>query len=102
MVVSNPPYIPHSEKSLVPEHVLAHEPALALFVDDPDPLLFYSTIADFSLEKLRPGGVLFFECNEFNATEVANMLRQKGFSKVELRKDLSGAERMAKGIFEPI
>jgi len=102
VVVSNPPYIPHSEKSLVPEHVLAHEPALALFVDDPDPLLFYSAIADFSLEKLRPGGVLFFECNEFNATEVAKMLRQKGFSKVELRKDLAGAERMTKGIFEPI
>ncbi len=94
VVVSNPPYIPRSEKGLVPEHVSAHEPALALFVDDPDPLLFYRAIADFSLEKLRPGGALFFECNEFNATEVASLLREKGFEKVELRKDLVGADRM--------
>ncbi len=100
VVVSNPPYIPHSEKNLVPEHVMAHEPALALFVDDPDPLLFYRVIADFSLEKLRRGGMLFFECNEFNAPEVANYLREKGFSKVEIRKDLGDAERMAKAVFE--
>ena len=101
VVVSNPPYIPDSEKNLVPEHVMAHEPSLALFVDDPDPLLFYRVITDFALKKLRPGGVLFFECNEFNASDVALMLRKKGFSKVEIRKDLSGAERMAKGVFEP-
>ncbi len=98
VVVSNPPYIPHSEKNLVPDHVLAHEPILALFVDDPDPLLFYRVIADFSLEKLSPVGMLFLECNEFNAQEVVALLREKGFSKVELRKDLAGAERMVKGV----
>jgi release factor glutamine methyltransferase len=98
LVVSNPPYIPYSEKNLVPDHVLAHEPALALFVDDPDPLLFYRTIAAFSMEKLNAGGMLFFECNEFNAPEVAVLLQRKGFSAVELRKDLAGAERMVKGI----
>lgn len=99
VVVSNPPYIPYSEKNLVPDHVLSHEPALALFVDDPDPLLFYRVIADFALEKLHPDGLLFFECNEFNAPEVARLLQEKGFSSVELRKDLAGAERMVKAIF---
>ncbi len=98
LVVSNPPYIPPAEKNLVPEHVLAHEPALALFVDDPDPLLFYRMIADFSQTKLKRGGMLFFECNEFNAVDVAKMLQEKGFAQVEIRKDLSGAERMAKAI----
>jgi len=98
LVVSNPPYIPHSEKALVPDHVLAHEPALALFVEDPDPLLFYRTIADFSLEKLNAEGMLFFECNEFNAPEVTRILQEKGFSAVELRKDLAGADRMVKAI----
>ena len=98
MVVSNPPYIPYTETYLVPDHVLAHEPALALFVGDPDPLLFYRIIAEFSLEKLLPGGRLFFECNEFNAQEVAELLREKGFLNVELRRDLAGAERMVKGI----
>lgn len=98
VVVSNPPYIPLVQKVIIPEHVLAHEPALALFVEDDDPLLFYRTIADFSLQKLRPGGALFFECNEFNASEVAILLRSKGFGSVELRKDISGAERMVCGI----
>lgn len=98
VIVSNPPYIPANEKALVPEHVSAYEPATALFVEDDDPLLFYRAIADFSLKKLKPGGALFFECNEFNAEEVAELLREKGFSAVELRKDLSGADRMLCGV----
>lgn len=98
VVVSNPPYIPYSEKNVMPEHVLAHEPALALFVENEDPLLFYRVIANFCLEKLWPGGALFFECNEFNANEVADLLRQKNFREIELRKDLAGAPRMVKGI----
>jgi release factor glutamine methyltransferase len=96
IVVSNPPYIPTAEKNVMPEHVLAHEPALALFVSNDDPLVFYRTIADFALEKLRPGGVLFFECNEFNAAEVAALLSEKGFQDVVLKKDLSGADRMVR------
>jgi release factor glutamine methyltransferase len=97
LIVSNPPYIPHAEKPLMPEYVLAHEPPLALFVADSDPLLFYRTILEFAMEKLKPGGGLFFECNEFNATEVADLLRNANFETVELRKDLSGANRMVTG-----
>lgn len=96
-VVSNPPYIPLVEKSIMPEHVTAHEPAQALYVDNDDPMAFYRVIADFALSKLHPGGALFFECNEFNARDVAVLLRKKGFDKVELRKDMSGAERMVRG-----
>jgi release factor glutamine methyltransferase len=70
VIVSNPPYIPRRERNRVPEHVLAHEPGLALFVEDEDPLLFYRTIGAFSKQKLKPGGAVFFECNEFNATAV--------------------------------
>lgn len=98
VIVSNPPYIPVREKAMMPEHVLAHEPALALFVDDADPLLFYRVIADLALEKLMSGGGLFFECNEFNATEVAGLLEQKGFRDVQLRRDMAGADRMVKGV----
>lgn len=94
VVISNPPYIPASEKHLVPQHVQAHEPALALFVADADPLLFYRVIAEFSQKKLLPGGELFFECNEFNAPEVAQMLAEKGFKDVRLQQDLYGADRM--------
>lgn len=94
IIVSNPPYIPFSERNVMPEHVLAHEPALALFVDHDDPLLFYRVIADFAVAKLHPGGHLFLECNEFNAPEVVLLLKEKNFQRVELRNDLSGAARM--------
>lgn len=94
LIASNPPYIPLVEKVLVPEHVAAHEPALALFVDNEDALLFYRAIAAFAQRKLRPGGGLFFECNEFNAREVVALLEAEGFAAVTLQKDLAGADRM--------
>lgn len=98
VIVSNPPYIPLREQTLVPDHVRAHEPALALFVENDDPLQFYRVIAAFARRKLRPGGALFFECNEFNATDVADLLQKSGFSAVQLRKDIAGADRMALGL----
>lgn len=98
IVISNPPYIPAAERTLVPAHVLNHEPHLALFVTDEDPLLFYREIAGMSLEKLKSGGRLFFECNEFNAGEVAEMLGQSGFTSIESRKDICGADRMVRAV----
>ena len=98
IVISNPPYIPAAERTLIPAHVLYHEPHLALFVTDEDPLLFYREIADASREKLKPGGWLYFECNEFNAGEVAGLLAQTGFSHVESRKDICGADRMVRAM----
>lgn len=98
IVISNPPYIPAAERTLVPAHVLNHEPHLALFVTDEDPLLFYREIAGMSLEKLKSGGRIFFECNEFNAGEVAEMLGQSGFTSIESRKDICGADRMVRAV----
>jgi release factor glutamine methyltransferase len=100
VVVSNPPYIPLAEKHLVPEHVQAHEPSLALFVEDHDPLLFYRQIASLALMQLQPGGALFFECNEYNAQEAAVLLREMGFKHVQLIQDLSGADRILRA-FSP-
>jgi release factor glutamine methyltransferase len=94
LVISNPPYIPLRERALMPAHVLDHEPALALFVPDTDPLVFYRNIAIFARQKLRPGGALLLECNEYNAVDVAALLREWSFASVELRKDLNGADRM--------
>ena len=94
IIVSNPPYIPTKEKALMENNVLDFEPHLALFVDNDDALIFYEKIADFALLHLNTEGSLFFECNEFNAHEVVAMLKNKGFSDVELRKDMSGKDRM--------
>ncbi|MBN8685245.1 MAG: peptide chain release factor N(5)-glutamine methyltransferase [Chitinophagales bacterium] len=93
LIVSNPPYIPHQEAALMPAHVLAHEPHLALFVEDADPLLFYRKIAEWAKTRLAPGGHLLFECNEFNAREVVQLLEQQGYKHTTLHKDLSGADR---------
>jgi len=98
VIVSNPPYIPRQEADLLPEHVLAHEPKLALFVSNDDPLLFYREITAFAKEKLLSGGALFFECNEFNAHQVALLLEKQGFSEISLRQDISGANRMVLGL----
>ncbi|MEM6318407.1 MAG: peptide chain release factor N(5)-glutamine methyltransferase [Bacteroidota bacterium] len=99
VIVSNPPYIPYREKPLMPPQVLDFEPDFALFVENDDPLIFYTTIADFAQKKLTPTGRLFFECNEFNALKVVALLNQKGFSNVELQRDMSGKDRMIRAIF---
>lgn len=96
-IISNPPYIAQEEQSLMPEHVLAHEPALALFAPETDALAFYRVIAQLALEKLKPGGFLLFECNEFNAKDVMNILTVDGFEGVFLKKDLAGADRNVGG-----
>ncbi len=98
IIVSNPPYIPYREKPLMPKQVLDYEPELALFVENDHPLVFYKKIGLFALKHLNQGGQLYFECNEFNAEEVATLLEKMGFSKVELVKDMEGKERMVRAV----
>jgi len=102
IIVSNPPYIPTKESDLMPTWVKDFEPSIALFVSNEDPLLFYRTIADFALLHLKNGGVLYFESNEYNAQEVAVLLRTKGFQGVFVNRDMSGKERMVKGVLKTI
>ncbi len=97
LLVSNPPYIPQHERSFMPEQVLTHEPTLALFVPDEDPLLFYRALGQFALRKLNPGGGFFFECNEFNAQAVGDLLTGLGLQEVSIREDLCGKLRMTGG-----
>ena len=93
IIVSNPPYVCQQERADMERHVLDHEPPLALFVPDDDPLLFYRAIADYALQALRPGGRLYFELNCWFAHETADMLQQAGFSDVCIRKDQYGKDR---------
>ncbi len=86
-IVSNPPYICESEASTMDANVLDHEPHLALFVPDGDPLLFYRAIADFGQEHLTNGGQIFFEVNRAYAEQVAELLQQKGYEEAQVEKD---------------
>ncbi len=96
VIISNPPYIPDNEKKLMQKNVLDFEPEIALFVADNKALVFYKKIIALALLKLNAGGFLFFECNEYNAEHVKELLSIKNFENIELRKDLSGRDRMIK------
>jgi release factor glutamine methyltransferase len=94
IIVSNPPYVRQTEKLLMEKNVLEYEPELALFVSDDDPLIFYNQIAAFAQANLNEGGRLYFEINEAFGPECSKMLRDKGFSDVQLKKDLNAKDRM--------
>lgn len=94
IVVSNPPYIPPSEQHKMGTSTLKYEPELALFSPEDDPLIFYREIGKWALESLNEGGKLYFEINEFSHAAVSKLLKDIGFQKVDLRKDLQGKYRM--------
>lgn len=102
IIVSNPPYICHSEKKDMHRNVIDYEPHLALFVDDSDPLAFYRRIARLGGALLKPCGKLFYEINAAQGHETVNLLEDMGYRDVELRQDLSGNDRMVKAVNVPI
>jgi release factor glutamine methyltransferase len=93
-IVSNPPYITQEERKDMHQNVLSYEPELALFVSNENPLIFYKSIAGFAARNLRHTGFLFFEINEYLGKEMVDMLAAKGFTNIELRKDMQGKDRM--------
>ena len=99
IIVSNPPYITEQEKNGILPNVLDHEPHLALFVPDNDPLLFYRHIALFARQHLFPNGKLYFEINREAGKSCVELLTELGYRDVELRKDISGNDRMVKAVF---
>lgn len=99
VIVSNPPYIPQCEMSRMDISVLEYEPHEALFVPDTDALVFYRAIALYAKNTLSNGGELYFEIHYDKGSEVVDMLAQMGFEEVELRKDMSGNDRMIRAIY---
>lgn len=96
--ISNPPYIPVNEKTLMHSNVLDFEPEMALFVADDQALIFYQVIAEKALRYLKTGGHLYFELNENYAEETFKLITDLGFEAVELKLDLQGKKRMLKAI----
>lgn len=98
IIVSNPPYITLSEKDAMHKNVTDYEPHLALFVEDYEPLLFYTHICELALNALNKGGKLYFEINQQYGEQTKELLEQKGFTNVELIKDLNNNYRIVKGL----
>jgi release factor glutamine methyltransferase len=99
LIISNPPYIPEKQKQMLGPHVKDFEPGLALFVPNEDPIIFYRSIGNFAIQKLKPGGMLFLEIHHDYADKIMDWYDKNGFS-VELKKDLSGNNRMIKAFLD--
>ena len=96
IIISNPPYVTLHDKTRMHTNVTDFEPHNALFVPENDPLIFYKAIAGFAAKNLAQSGLLFFEINEGYGNQVIELLAHKGFKNIELRKDMSGRDRMIK------
>jgi len=96
VIVSNPPYVRNLEKAEIQDNVLKNEPHLALFVDDENPLLFYDAISKFALKNLNQNGFIYFEINQYLAKETIDLLKNKGFKNIKLKKDIFKNDRMIK------
>ena len=94
LIVSNPPYICEKEKADMEKNVLEHEPSLALFVPDEDPLKFYRAIAEYASSALKSGGALYFEINPIYEKETREMLQELDFKDIETKEDAFGKKRM--------
>ena len=96
IIVSNPPYICEKEKADMEKNVLEHEPSIALFVPDEEPLKFYRAIAEYASSALKSEGALYFEINPIYEKETREMLQSLGFKDIETKEDAFGKKRMMK------
>lgn len=96
MILSNPPYVMESEKALMRRNVLDHEPWLALFVSDDDPLVFYRAVASWARQLLKPDGIGIVEINEALGPETAAVFSQAGFTDATVIRDLSDRHRFVR------
>ncbi|MDD6166861.1 MAG: peptide chain release factor N(5)-glutamine methyltransferase [Prevotella copri] len=98
LIVSNPPYICEKEKADMEKNVLEHEPSLALFVPDEDPLKFYRAIAEYASSALKSGRALYFEINPIYEKETREMLLKLDFKDIETKEDAFGKKRMMRAM----
>lgn len=97
IVVSNPPYVMLKEQAQMQNNVLEHEPHMALFVEDDDPLIFYEAITDTFQKEAQSGAFLYFEINENLGEETAMVLKKAGLQKVNIVQDFYGKDRFVTG-----
>lgn len=95
ILVSNPPYVLESEKIDIEEHVLQHEPHLALFVPNQTPLLFYQAIASYAAHNIP---LVYLEINQALGKETSQLFTQYGYS-AQVIQDQFGLDRIIKATF---
>ena len=96
IIVSNPPYIPLNERNNLHKNVTDHEPSVALFVPNKNPLVFYNAIICIAKKNLRKGGTLYFETHEKFHSELEEIFAKAGFNEIEFCSDMNNKPRFAK------
>lgn len=99
VIVSNPPYIRELEKKEIKPNVLDHEPHLALFVTDNNPLVFYDKIIQLSKNFLNRNGKLYFEINQYLSEDMIELFNQNEAKNIILKKDIYNNDRMMSSTF---
>jgi len=94
IIISNPPYVRELEKKELKNNVLKNEPHVALFVENDNPLIFYTKIAELAKKYLNKNGLLFFEINQYLGTETIDLVNKKGLKNIQLKKDMFGNDRI--------
>ena len=92
LIVSNPSYIPKSQKNNLQKE-LEFEPYDALFTDDEEGVEFYQKIINQAPAYLKKGGYLAFEVGINQYKSIISMF-EEGFQDIEIIKDLAGIERV--------
>lgn len=93
IIVSNPPYVLESERNTMDAHVVDHEPVIALFVPDDDPLRFYRSILSVAPTMLTDSGRIFFEINPLEADALHEMMENGRWEDISIVKDVHGTDR---------
>lgn len=98
VIVSNPPYIPASDRAAMHRNVTDYEPGLALFVPDDDKLWCYQAVARIGQHVLKPGGCIFVETYHDFHEEIEEIFQQHGMREIQSIKDLNGKLRFVSAI----
>ncbi len=92
-ITCNPPYVRESERALMHKNVVDFEPALALFVKDSDPLIFYRALAKFGRNYLENRGCILAEINETLGDQTAQLFDACSYNEITVLKDLQNKDR---------
>jgi release factor glutamine methyltransferase len=94
IVVSNPPYVPESDRASLAVEVREFEPATALFAAG-DGLSVLRRLISKAREVLVPGGWIALEIGQGQAEAVHALLADAGFAEIGFVPDLQGIPRVA-------
>lgn len=95
VIVSNPPYVLESDKTMMHKNVLNYEPSSALYVPDKNALIYYDQILKYAECHLKPGGMIFFEIHENKSTEIEFLFLNYNYNHLQIKSDFRGKNRFA-------